>query len=379
MKFGVLFEGQLAFPTRENERQLMLDCLDQAVFADEMGFDRVWAVEHHALKWYAHMSAPEIFLSFVAARTSRIRIGHGVVCVPFNYNHPIRVAERVAMMDILSNGRVDLGVGRGATVQELSTFGIDLEETLDQMVEAITMIPQCWRDEDFEYDGKLLKVPKRPILPKPVQEPHPPLYMACSREETLTLAAKLGIGALAMGWGGPEDIEAKRAIYDAAIAGRDETQIVGEVATNHLAGLAPACVLSDRDEARAVGVRGQRFFQDSIQHWYTGGPEPSAELDDDLAALLDHGEKVLAFIQENADGMPGQDLIKGGVSRTAAGGYDPNQCYGNVADAIEYVERMEAAGADEIMMCFQMGMVPHKVCMESIENVGKYVIPRFRD
>ena len=80
MQFGIIFEGQLAFPTRANERQLMLDCLDQAILADEMGFDRVWAVEHHALKWYAHMSAPEIFLSFVAARTSHIRVGHGVVC-----------------------------------------------------------------------------------------------------------------------------------------------------------------------------------------------------------------------------------------------------------------------------------------------------------
>jgi alkanesulfonate monooxygenase SsuD/methylene tetrahydromethanopterin reductase-like flavin-dependent oxidoreductase (luciferase family) len=380
VKFAVLFEGQLAFPTRANERQLMLDCLDQAILADEMGFDRVWAVEHHALKWYAHMSAPEIFLSFVAARTSRIRVGHGVVCVPFNYNHPVRVAERVATMDILSGGRVDLGVGRGATVQELSTFGIDVEDTLDQMVEAIRMIPGCWGDEDFLYEGELLNVPGRPIIPKPVQDPHPPLYMACSREETLVLAANLGIGALAMGWGGPEDIKVKRKIYDDAIAARDESNIVGKVATNHLAGLSPACVLDDREKARAIGVRGQRFFQDSINHWYTGGPPPEADIEDDdnVAILKEHGEEVLAYIAEHAANMPGQDLIKGGVSRTAAGGYDPNQCYGNVDDAIEHIELMADAGADEIMMCFQMGTVPHEVCMESITNVGKYVIPHFR-
>ncbi|MEY2554465.1 MAG: hypothetical protein QOC57_2325 [Ilumatobacteraceae bacterium] len=383
MKFGVLFEGQLANPTRASERQLMLDCLEQAVFAEEMGFDRVWAVEHHALKWYAHMSAPEVFLSFVAARTSRIRIGHGVVCVPFNYNHPVRVAERIAMLDILSGGRVDLGVGRGATYQEISTFGIEtMEETLEQMIESITMIPQAWDDEDLEYDGPLMKVPKRPILPKPVQDPHPPLYMACSREETLVLAARLGIGALAMGWGGPEDIKIKRKIYDDAIAARDESKIVGKVATNHLAGLSPACVLDDRDAARAIGVRGQLFFQDSIQHWYTGGPEPRGDIEGDaaFAALHDRGEKVLDYIAKHIAEMPGQDLVKGGgVSLTASGGFDPNQCYGNVNDAIEYVERMADAGADEIMMCFQMGTIPHKVIMESMANVGKYVIPRFRD
>ena len=115
MKFSMIFEAQLADPTPDNERQVIRDCVEQAVLAEEVGFDRIWAVEHHCLKWYAHMSAPEIFLSWVAAKTSRIRIGHGVVCMPFNYNHPIRVAERAAMLDVLSNGRLDLGAGRGAT------------------------------------------------------------------------------------------------------------------------------------------------------------------------------------------------------------------------------------------------------------------------
>jgi alkanesulfonate monooxygenase SsuD/methylene tetrahydromethanopterin reductase-like flavin-dependent oxidoreductase (luciferase family) len=99
------FEVQLADPTVEREHQLLLDSVEQAVFAEAMGFDRIWAPEHHSLKWYAHMSAP--------ARTSRV--GHGVVLMPFNYNHPVRVAERAAMLDALSGGRLDLGAGRGAT------------------------------------------------------------------------------------------------------------------------------------------------------------------------------------------------------------------------------------------------------------------------
>ena len=117
------FEVQLAYPTPEREHQLLFDSVDQAVFAEEMGFDRIWAPEHHSLKWYADMSAPEIFLTWVAARTSRIRVGHGVVPMPFNYNHPVRVAERAAMLDALSGGRLDLGAGRGATSQEMTRAG----------------------------------------------------------------------------------------------------------------------------------------------------------------------------------------------------------------------------------------------------------------
>src|SRR6478735_652360 len=140
MQFSMIFEAQLAFPTREREQQVIRDCVDQAVFAEEMGFDRVWAVEHHCLLRYAHMSAPEIFLTWVAARTSRIRIGHGVVCLPFNYNHPIRVGERAAMLDTLSGGRLDLGAGRGATLQEMSLCGVDETTTAAQVEEALRMI-----------------------------------------------------------------------------------------------------------------------------------------------------------------------------------------------------------------------------------------------
>src|SRR3989442_14625744 len=154
MKFSMIFEAQLAHPTPERERQVIHDCVEQAVLGEEVGFDRVWAVEHHALKWYAHMSAPEIFLTFVAARTSRIRIGHGVVCLPFNYNHPIRVGERAAMLDILSGGRLDLGAGRGATLQEMSAFGVDPAHTYEELEESLRMLGHMWDDDLFEWQGR---------------------------------------------------------------------------------------------------------------------------------------------------------------------------------------------------------------------------------
>jgi hypothetical protein len=391
MKFSMIIEAQLAWPTRENERQLFHDCVAQALLAESLGFDRVWAVEHHALKWYAHMSAPEIFLTWVAAKTSRIRVGHGVVCLPFAYNHPIRVAERAATLDILSRGRLDVGIGRGATVQELGGFGIDPEATLAQMVESVKMIPRMWLDEEFEWNGELLQVPPRPILPKPVQQPHPPLFMACTRNETLELAAALGLGALAMGWAGPEEVRHKRKIYDAATQARSPDSIVGAVPNDYLAGMAPTCILPDGGLAREIGLRGQRFFNDSIQHWYTGGPPPRADTDeeDNEAWLHQRRESVVAYLTEHGHQVPGLDLIRqaSGVSvevskevkigSEATGGFNPDQCYGTVRDGIEYVSAMKDAGADEVMFCFQMGTVPQEVCMESIRLIGEQVIPKF--
>src|SRR4030095_13287930 len=168
----MIFEAQVADGSPAGEQRVIHECVEQAVLAEEVGFDRVWAVEHHCLKWYAHMSAPEVFLTWVAAKTSRIRVGHGVVCMPFNYNHPIRVAERAAMLDVLSGGRLDLGAGRGATLQEMSAVGVDPDRTYAEGEEALRMIGNMWRgEEDFEWHGELLQVAPHPVLPRPVQTP----------------------------------------------------------------------------------------------------------------------------------------------------------------------------------------------------------------
>src|SRR5205823_10031576 len=142
--FSMIFEAQMTDTSVINERQVIHDCVEQAVLAEAVGFDAVWAVEHHSLKWYAHMSAPEIFLTYVAAKTSRIRIGHGVVCMPFGFNHPVRVGERVAMLDVLSNGRLDVGGGRGATLQEMSLVDVDPADTYAQVEESLRMLGHMW-------------------------------------------------------------------------------------------------------------------------------------------------------------------------------------------------------------------------------------------
>ncbi|RBO93744.1 LLM class flavin-dependent oxidoreductase [Nocardia puris] len=373
MKFSMIFEAQMTDPSAAHERQVLRDCVAQAVLAEEMGFDTVWAVEHHGLKWYAHMSAPEIFLTWVAARTERIRLGHGVVCMPFNFNHPVRAAERAAMLDVLSNGRVNLGAGRGATPQETSMCGVDPERTYQEVEEALRIIGRAWQDPEgeFEWHGELLDIDPNPLLPRPVQLPHPPLFMACTKKETLQLAADYGIGALVLGFAGVEEIAELRRTYDRAIAARTGEKFVSTVVNDHFAALCPTVVLEDRERAQQIGARGQRFFAQSIKHWYGAGPVPDEAVDrsvDEVAAIQQAAEEHVAYLHE----------AKIPVKPGATSVFNVEHAYGRPEDAIAYVERLREAGADEILCLIQMGTVPQEVCLETIRHWGETVIPHFR-
>ncbi|MFJ9420095.1 LLM class flavin-dependent oxidoreductase [Streptomyces sp. NPDC101227] len=373
MKFSVIFEAQLADPTVERERQLFHDCVEQAVLAERMGFDRIWAVEHHSLKWYAHMSAPEIFLTWVAARTSTIRIGHGVVCMPFAFNHPARVAERAATLDLLSGGRLDLGAGRGGTEQETSLCGVDRDRTAQEVQEALRIIGKAWQSDELEFHGELIDIPPHPILPRPHQTPHPPLFLACSRTDTLRQAAEMGLGALVMGFAGPDAIAEMRRAYDAARAARTGEGLVSTSVNDHFSVLCPTIVLDDRDRARAVGLRGQRFFAQSIGYWYGGAGLPDeavvagASAAEAEAELRQAAEQVVARLNEQH--IP--------VRPTSTATFHADHAYGTAEDAVAYVERLRAAGADEVMCLIQMGTVPQDVCLETIRQWGEKVIPRF--
>jgi alkanesulfonate monooxygenase SsuD/methylene tetrahydromethanopterin reductase-like flavin-dependent oxidoreductase (luciferase family) len=376
MKFSMIFEAQMQHPSPEHEREVLQDCVEQAVLAEHAGFDRVWAVEHHALKWYAHMSAPEIFLTWVAARTSRIRIGHGVVCMPFNYNHPVRAAERAAMLDNLSGGRLDLGAGRGATLQEMSLCGVDPDRTYQEVEEALRMIGSMWQEDTFQWDGDYLQVHPAPdrdphtVLPRPIQLPHPPLYLACTKRDTVNLAADYGIGALVLGFAGIDEVTELVKIYHDAIATRTGDRFVSTVVNDHISALCPTVVLDDGDEALRVGARGQRFFAEAIAHWYGGGPPPAedTEGEDNVAAITRDKEALVARLHEAE--IP--------VNPNTTATFNIDHAYGTADRAIAYVEQLEDAGADEIMCLIQMGTVPQAACLETIRQWGEKVIPYFR-
>ena len=192
----LLRDADLRADARAKEAQTFHDCVEQAVLADELGYHCVWEVEHHGLYEYSHSSAPEIFLAFVAARTKRIRLGHGVTLLPHRYNHPIRIAERIATLDILSGGRVNWGSGKSSSLVEQLAFENDIATLHEQWLEALEMIPRMWSTDVFAHKGKFFDMPPTQILPKPVQQPHPPMFAACTKPESAVAVGKLGLGAL---------------------------------------------------------------------------------------------------------------------------------------------------------------------------------------
>ena len=345
-------EIQVSTGARAVERRAFHDAVAQAVLADELGYHGVWAVEHHGLLEYSHCSAPEVLLAFVAARTRRILLGHAVTLTPHRYNHPIRVAERVATLDILSEGRVRWGSGKSSSRTEQGSFEIDPDELDGQWREALEMIPRMWRSDVFEWEGTHFHIPPTAVLPRPVQEPHPPIFAACSRPESVTLAGSLGVGSLNFSAGSDESLAAKVSSYRAAIATAETTTR----RTNDWFCCTPtATVLKDDRRACEHGFRGARYFREGLgtyffsPHRVVGGldisrdPLSPAELDDAMAAR-------------------GTDLAS---------------IVGDPVVAREAVARFEAAGVDELILVMQLGTVPQEIVLESMRTFATDVMPYF--
>jgi alkanesulfonate monooxygenase SsuD/methylene tetrahydromethanopterin reductase-like flavin-dependent oxidoreductase (luciferase family) len=219
MKFGIFFELSTPRPFgRANEWAVYHNALEQCRVADELGFDHVWAVEHHFLEEYSHCSSPEVFLAAVAAQTQRIRVGHGaVVCVP-EMNHPVRVAERAAALDLISNGRLDVGTARSSTWTELGGFGVNPDDTKKTWDEFVRVLPQMWMQDEFEWQGKAFSMPARNVLPKPLQDPHPPMWVTVTTPGTELDAADRGLGCLGVSSAGYDEQERRTAEYYRRIA-----------------------------------------------------------------------------------------------------------------------------------------------------------------
>ncbi len=209
MKFGIFYEHQLPRPWAEGaEHRLLQEALDQVELADRLGIDYAWEVEHHFLEEYSHSSAPEIFLAACSQRTRQIRLGHGICLMPPKYNHPARVAERIATLDLVSNGRVEFGTGESASLMELGGFNVGFDavekrrmwkEGVEQCVNMLVMDPYPG------FQGEFFEMPCRNVVPKPLQKPHPPLWVACSNRETIKMAARCGIGALTFAFVDPRE------------------------------------------------------------------------------------------------------------------------------------------------------------------------------
>src|ERR1700682_2095777 len=269
MRFGIFYEHQLPKPWNEgDEARLFHQALEQVVLADRLGYDYAWEVEHHFLEEYSHSSAPEVFLSACAALTKTIRVGHGIRQVIPNYNHPARTAECLATLDLVSHGRVDFGIGEGATRLELGAFKIPAKEKRAMCLEAAEQIANMMVLDPYPgFEGQYFSMPCRNVVPKPVQRPHPPLWVACSNRETIKLAARLGIGALTFAFVDPA--EAKQWVDDYYRIFKEECVPIGHAVNPNICMVSSFGLHHDLETARARFQEGFRFFQFALG-WHYG-------------------------------------------------------------------------------------------------------------
>ena len=360
MRFGVFYELQLPRPWNDgDEHRLFKEALDQIILADKLGFDYAWEVEHHFLDEYSHSSAPEVLLAAAASRTKNIRLGHGIKQVIPNYNHPARSAETIATLDLLSDGRVDFGIGEGATRLELGAFGISAKTKRAHALEAAEQICNMMALEPYPgHEGDGFSMPARNVLPKPYQKPHPPLWMACTNRDTIRIAAKNGIGALAFSFIDPEEAKTWSEIYYGIIKS-EECVPLGRSVNPNIAVVSAFSMHEDREEAIRRGKDNFEFFRYSQQKLVAEDFVPG------------HSDMWSDFIK--ARGNATDRLIEAARAR---GEYD-SQGIGTPDDMIRHLRGLSDSGVDQVILMQQAGRNTHQNITESMELFAEKVMPTY--
>jgi alkanesulfonate monooxygenase SsuD/methylene tetrahydromethanopterin reductase-like flavin-dependent oxidoreductase (luciferase family) len=374
MRFGIFYEHQLPRPWGpDSEHKLLSDALEQIELADASGFDYVWEVEHHFLEEYSHSSAPEVFLAAASQRTRRIRLGHGIVQAPAAVNHPARIAERVATLDLVSGGRVDFGTGEASSAAELGGFGVPREAKRAMWAETLDAVTRMFAEQPFAgYDGDFFTMPPRYVLPRPLQKPHPPLWVACSRRETIHLAARSGIGALSFSFVEPEDAARWVAEYYGLIAS-EECVPRGFTVNPNVAVVLPMMLHPDEETAIDRGIDGAHFFAYSLGHFYGGGTHRVGDSNLWQSFGTDRTEHGFAREIVHADAQPlAVRLLQAGMGSLRGAIGTPGQ-------VTDLIARYEAAGVDQVMFVLQAGNNRHEHICESIERFAREILPRFAD
>ncbi len=372
MKFGIFYEHQLPRPwSGDSEQKLITDALDQIELADRLGVQYLWEVEHHFLEEYSHSSAPEVFLAAASQRTRHMRIGHGVVQTAPGYNHPARIAERIAMLDLVSGGRVEFGTGESSSEAELGGFGVDRQTKREAWLEGLEVAIRCMTETPFGgVEGRFVSMPPRNVVPKPVQKPHPPLWVACSRRDTILLAAEKGIGALSFAFVEPED--ARQWVQDYEAVFRDRCVPVGLATNPQVACVTPMMLAPREEDALDRGLEGANFFGYSLAHYYVFGDHVPAGTDVWSEFLARRGST--GYSPEAALATRHQILGAKAASGDQSG---LRGAIGTPDQVRQFLRRYEAAGVDQLIFVLQAGRNRHEDIMESIQLFGTQVLPEF--
>jgi len=376
VKFGIFYEHQLPRPWEEDsEYQLLQNALEQCELADKLGFDYVWEVEHHFLEEYSHSSAPEVFLAAVSQRTQRIKLGHGIVQTPPPFNHPARIAERIATLDLVSGGRVQFGTGEAGSEAELGGFLIDRGQKRAMWEEGLRVALRCMTEAPFTgHHGDYVTMPPRNVVPKPRQKPHPPVWVACSRRDTIHLAAQKGIGALTFAFIDPE--EAAHWVNDYYETFANECVPIGDAVNPNVAAVTTFMCAPTEEQAIERGAVGANFFGYSLGHYYLFGQHQPGVTDvwrefEERRAQQGYDPEAVRKAAENPERL-GATAVQQGVTGLRGSVGTPEQIR-------EYLRRFEGLGVDQVVFVSQAGRNRHEDIMESLELFGKTVLPEFAE
>ncbi|WP_420625639.1 LLM class flavin-dependent oxidoreductase [Candidatus Poriferisodalis sp.] len=375
MRFSIFYEHQLPRPWDDGaEARVVHEALEQVQLADKLGFSTVWEVEHHFLEEYSHSSAPEVFLSACAATTQNIHIGHGIVPVLPGYNHPARVAERISTLDIISNGRVEFGTGETSSEMELLGFEIERADKRSMWEEAVPEIAKMMSQVPYEgHTGKYFSMPARNVVPKPVQRPHPPIWVACSQRDTILMAGSRGIGALSFAFINPE--EAKQWVADYYAAFEACTDPVGLAPNPNVAVTTGFLCHEDEQTALDRGLDGFHFFAYSLLHYYQFGTHTPGRTD--IWTEFEQNRAEMGFEKLNAQvdearADDGTGIEEGGLDSLRG-------CIGTPDQIRDFVRAYEDAGVDELIFVSQAGRNRHEDICESMELFAREVMPEFAE
>src|SRR3954454_6865149 len=372
MRFGIFYEHQLPRPWGEDaDHRLLRDALEQIEIADRVGFDTVWEVEHHFLEEYSHSSASDVFLAAASQRTKRIRLGLGILPLPPPYQHPARVAETVATLDLVSDGRVEFGTGETSSGAELEGFGVDRATKREQWDEALDAITRMFVEEPFAgIEGHFVSMPQRNVVPKSLQKPHPPLWVACSRRETIRLAAAKGMGALSFSFVEPEEAAEWVAEYRAIVASK-RCVPAGFAVNPRVAVVLPMMCHPDEAEAIERGIDGAHFFGYSLAHYYVFGDHRPGRTD--MYEEFERRRDEVGFARTiiRAEDAPlGVRVLQHGLGSLRGAIGTPEQIR-------DLCRRYEAAGVDQVVFVLQAGRNRHEHICESLQTFGGEVLPEF--
>jgi alkanesulfonate monooxygenase SsuD/methylene tetrahydromethanopterin reductase-like flavin-dependent oxidoreductase (luciferase family) len=354
MKFGIFYELQMPRPWHEGgEFQLYQNALDQVEMADKLGYDYAWEVEHHFLEEYSHSPAPEVFLAAASQRTKRIRLAHGIM--QLTTTHPARCAERIAALDLVSKGRVEFGTGESASITELEPFSVPFDEKRAIWEEALQAIIPMFKDGGSEHHGKYFEMPLRNVLPKPLQKPHPPLWVACSQLETIAMAGRRGLGALAFQFLSADAAHAWVHAYYNAFTKRQ--QKLADYVTNPNLALTSYFMCAETDEEARRRADGIPFFQFALRFY--GQQRGRRRPDPGTVNMWDEYEK---WKRENPDGHA-RALTTGLI--------------GSPETLRRKLRRFEMSHIDSVILLNQAGKNTHAHICESLELFAREVMPEF--